>query len=78
MGVALATTQLFKELNSFLLLQSAHWQACTWGSIAQATHIGAQMVCLGGLTGFPSCILENPLGKLVAEKDILFPLDGGP
>lgn len=76
-GVALASTRLIREPSSFLFLQRAHWQVRTRGSTAQATHPGAQMVCSGGLTGFPSCFLEDPLGKLAAKEYILS-LDGGP
>ena len=36
------------------------------------------MVCPGDLLGFSSFFLEDPLGKLEAEEDFLFSVDGGP
>ena len=77
-GVALASTRFIREPSSFLSLWRVHWQVRTRGSTAQATHQGAQMVCLGGLIGLPLRFLEDLLGKMAAKEDILLPLDGGP
>ena len=44
----------------------------------QITHPGLEVVCPGYFLGFSSIFLEVPLGKLAAEEDFLFPMDGGP